>query len=419
MIFRTIILIISIFITSYGDIIQNTKISVFGTLGVSHNTNEDMIFKTNTTAKNEDKQTSFKTISDFGLQLNTTLTDNLGFIYQGYLKDRAFGYYTTEYLNLKYQINKTDSFKLGRMRLPMYMYSDVIHISPAYNWSHLPSGFYTFFVDKYDGIEYNKNIIMDTYDLSLQLLYGDSPTLKDIDIGGGNTLTTYAKNMKGLVLTANKDNLLLRSSFTTGVFDIQTQSIDVAAEIFDIIEPIDSEVSNEFKNKYSLSQKKTDIFSIGFNYDNKWVIDGEYSFLHIKDNVLMNKIKSSYLSIGYRFNNYLPYILTENRKQNIYNPSADEETLNNISNKLAPISAQGSQAVSLAASSLSSIIDLANKSQKSSAIGIRIDYNRNIMLKFQYSYIDIDNENRGVFVSNEHPNISDMNVYTFGIGYRF
>ena len=416
---KTIILFITLFNISYAEIsFDNLKLNSFGSLGITHNNSKDVYYKSDTSSKKVIDGTSHKLLTDFGFQLDYSLNDSFNIIYQGYIREDSDDNYNTEYFNLKYSFNQNDYIRIGKMKTPLFMYNGVVNVSNAYIWTHLPSEVYTFNVSNYNALEFSKQYISSN-DLitNIGFSYGEGEKENSQNLDGAK-VSTQVDKIRGGFIELRKDDLLLRTSYYKSRYILKADVLNTFYNTIDYLSSIDAAFTSEIKNKYSLENKDINVFALGLQYEKDWLISAEYNKFDIKDNVLISKINSYYLSIGYQFGNFSPYVLYGKRKQSRYNTKSDENKINQYASAVSTINPTAGALIAANSTYLASLVNTANMSQSTISIGFRHRLNNNLSLKMQYEKIFLDNKNRGVY-SSINGEFSDIDVLNIAISYSF
>jgi hypothetical protein len=156
----------------------------------------------------EDKFT-FDTDTVLGLQVRGAINEKLSATGQivargseDFDPDMAWAY-------LSYEATEKLTAKLGRIRLPFYLYSDFLEVGYAYHWISPPAEVYFVPVDSTNGFDLVYSTNFGRVDASLQGYFGSFD--KDID-SEGTAINISARDQVGLVATGNYDWLTLRGS---------------------------------------------------------------------------------------------------------------------------------------------------------------------------------------------------------------
>ena len=156
-----------------------------------------------------------------GLQIDARLTDQIVFTTQ-LLADRDPDNYSlqADWIYAKYSFNKTTNLKVGRLRTPIFMFSDFIEVGLTYPWIRPPTEVYGLIpLNVFNGLDFVMNIPVSDYNLHLQGVYGNTQldtTL--LSLSGDATISTYDSGGVNVMLTT--DNHIFRVGYVVSKLDI-------------------------------------------------------------------------------------------------------------------------------------------------------------------------------------------------------
>ncbi|MCV2885590.1 hypothetical protein OE749_12895 [Aestuariibacter sp. AA17] len=178
----------------------------------------------------------FQTESRVGLQARYQAADKLALTGQVMIRGINDFEPELEWLYASYYVTPDANISVGRMRLPVYHYSDFMDVGIAYPWLRVPSDAYSLAVTNYHGVAFNYNWDWDIGTTSFKLyagqqdtdpndlittieqykteqLYDDSGKFRGVR---GVTTTKKYEDMKGIVVDTQVDWFNLRLSFLDG-----------------------------------------------------------------------------------------------------------------------------------------------------------------------------------------------------------
>ncbi len=141
-----------------------------------------------------------------------------------------------EWFYASYNLTSESTLKFGRMRLPVYHFSDYMDVGVAYPWLRVPSDAYSLAVTNYQGINLDTNFDFDAFTTKVRLYTGQQTTdpnklITTIEqykteqlyndagkfrgVSGVRTTKDY-KNFMGIVIDNNMNEYSLRISYLTG-----------------------------------------------------------------------------------------------------------------------------------------------------------------------------------------------------------
>jgi len=142
-----------------------------------------------------DGDLSFKNLSLFGLQASADLGEGLSATAQILSRGENDFEAEFEWAYIGYQVNDNFDVKIGRLRTPIYYFSEYLDVSYAYHWLTPPNEFYAAILTNYDGISAYYTNTAGGWDYSIQLGTGTS----------GTTFEGFGKFDADLSVVANVD----------------------------------------------------------------------------------------------------------------------------------------------------------------------------------------------------------------------
>jgi len=146
----------------------------------------------------------FKQDTILGLQLSKSVNDSTSVT--GQLVSRGAEDYKTEasWAYATYAATDNLDLRMGRLRLPLYYYSDFLEVGYAYDWVRPPLEVYNSQFNTVDGADLNYRFSFGSIDNSLQVYLGRyNRTGSGIDL----------PNLSGVVLTSSAGNMTYRASY--------------------------------------------------------------------------------------------------------------------------------------------------------------------------------------------------------------
>jgi hypothetical protein len=304
-------------------------------------------------------------IDDFELRAQATARKN----------DNSLTPYIT-WLNAKYNINNNLAIRVGRMQVPIFLNSNSIDISYVHTWAKEPMEIYSMVpTTYYDAVElmYSKDFGR-YYVESLVTLYGEA--VEDMFIKGLEEDTTEEliyDSLYGMTLSVERGYFAYKGAFYKTKISLNTDKS--LKTLYEAIKTLGYE--SLIDEKYRLVNKDAYFGSLGIEYD-----DGEYIFkseLSIqKVGKLLPDMMGYYLSLGYRYGKFTPYISFSEHKNN-------EDYY--YENSLISPYPNAQPLYDMVADQIEQALYLSNYSQKSLSIGLRYDYIDGIAFKAQLDRI--------------------------------
>lgn len=272
-------------------------INGFGTVGVTHLGGEDDGRGYGISGQTNDSWRGDQ-LSKFGAQLTYGVTDTVGLTLQTTAK--AYGdewKANLEWAYLSWQSTDNLMMRVGRLRTPVYMYSESIDVGFSYPWLRLPDEVYSQVqLSNYEGADLVYNLPLSFATLSFQLAGG---------------------------IAKNRDYYLYDEEFDIDYDNVFGSSVSLATNDFGTFRvgyveaDIDTEIAGSFTDIFgnpgsatllSLDKDKGKFTSVGYQYDNgTWLTANEWTS-RVIENDGSHSTDSFYLMGGRRFGDFLAHV---------------------------------------------------------------------------------------------------------------
>lgn len=386
------------------DLGENTTLHGFGTLGGSYNTNGDFIYRENVFSTiGSSNDFSLATHTKFGLQLDTNITDNLKATIQTIFYQKEKGQIQTDldWAYLKYSPTDYLNFKIGRMKIPFFIFSDSSNINYTNIWTHMPKEtvISSVPVSSYNGLETELLFNLKEHNISLQSYIGEEKS-KIYGSLGGSPLDAEFKNAYGFSITDYYGDFKVRASYFAGDLNFDNDDLNkllLAGRVLGV----------PTINNYDLGKLNLSLYALGFTYqfDNIFLAS-EYTSVEL-DNKVIDDMKGWYISTGYQLDKIMPYVTYGESKQKVAYPISDIPILPDI---------YGGRTLYDGFNRMSEAF---NYSQKSISFGIRYDIKKNLALKTQIDRIYFDENHRTMYIRNNEPASGHLDVYSVALDFVF
>ncbi|KJH79424.1 hypothetical protein MCB86_13195 [Pseudomonas sp. KSR10] len=272
----------------------------FGTVGFTHLGGEDEGRSYGVQGQTNDSWRGDQ-LSKFGAQLSYGVTDTVGVTVQATAKAQQDEWKANlEWAYLSWQTNDQLMLRAGRLRSPVYMYSESLDVGYSYPWLRLPDEVYSQVqVTNYEGVDAVYTVPLSYGSVTFQVAGGQAKNRdyyaydEQFDIDYGNLFGAS-------VSLATNEFGTLRVGYVEA--DIKT----------DISGTVDATAiglgANRSLSLLNLDKEKGKFTSIGYQYDNgTWISSNEWTSRMI-ENDDMESIDSFYLMGGRRFGDFLPHL---------------------------------------------------------------------------------------------------------------
>ncbi|WP_372964264.1 hypothetical protein [Marinobacter sp.] len=194
-----------------------------------------------------------------------------------------------EWAYLSHRPTNNLQLRAGKMRLPMFMYSDSLEVGYAQPWARPPQSVYgPIAVTSYVGADASYNWNFNNSSLNANFFTGF--TEED-----GNSGDVQLRNIAGLNLTWTDYVWTFRGIAATAEVDIDATRLAAQA-------PAGADV-----NTILADGERGNFFGLGASYDDgSWQIIGEVTRVEVDGK--FSDTDSAYLSVGHRFGSWTPYV---------------------------------------------------------------------------------------------------------------
>ena len=271
--------------SAYDSLSDRMSINGFftGQMGVASN---DAGYGNRTGMMGYTSAPNFALGSKLGLQGTFALTEQTQIV--GQLVSRGTDEWVPEmeWAFLSHNFDSGFTARIGRLRVPLYMYSDYLEVGYAQPWANPPQEVYGIVpISSYNGIDIIYDTDIGEAYLTLQASYGHAVDPADInpyavDVEFNNTL--------GLSATWSYDEWVLRGSY----FQTELKSDAIMGGAMPALSSFDDDLAQ--------------FAGVGISYDNgSFLAISEYTISKVEGGY--SDTESAYVTLGYRIGNFTPY----------------------------------------------------------------------------------------------------------------
>lgn len=375
----------------------------YGSLGVAYQDDDAVRYRNSLhTDKGAQGGFSVANYSNFGLQLDAKASEKLTLTLQAILSENNSRGKLLElgWSNINYEATDTLSIKAGQMRIPAFMYSDILDVSYAYDWVKLPEMYSIIPFQNYKGVEINHNLDIDELSLQTTLMAGKSSS--NIVNANDTESNIEVKEMEGVKLKVLYHNLILHFTYLNNRIDLKDDSLKY---LFAQLRAINNPSINQTIDTYT--PDKIHYWEIGgkYEFNNAYAV-GEYMELNSKS--FLSDKASWYVGAGYNFESWSPFILYSKTKSDAkYKDIAIEEGM----------SQQTIGAIAATNQSLNHISNFNNINAETKSIGLRYNLYDNAVIKFQYDHQHAL-KNASLSINSKDSDV-DIDVFSTAINFVF
>lgn len=204
--FVLLLLGLTSFATANTNPLSQTRLSGFITTGVATSNNATPILL----GAEINDHVNFLADTVLGVQIDATIDDKTRFSSQIIANDSTGGFdLNAEWIYIARNLTPLLELRAGRLRTPIYLFSDTIYVGVTYPWVRTPDEVYNLFanITRYSGMDLNYDLELGNTNNNLRVFVGEIK--EDLDIAQLN-LKFETKEMYGLELTSTTMNNLAR-----------------------------------------------------------------------------------------------------------------------------------------------------------------------------------------------------------------
>lgn len=209
---------------------------------------------------------------------------------------------TAEWAYLTWQATDNGKVRAGRLRTPLYMYSDSLDVGYSYPWISAPNEVYYLPFNNVDGVDYYVTAALGSFDTSFQAYFGSFES--DFSFEDGTEGYATLRNQMGVAATLGKDWWNLRAAYhqVDLTIDINNPQLAgliglVAASPFASIVP-----------SIAVEDDKATFAQVGINIDTgRFVAAAEHIEFDVKDSLLAKNVRD-YVMVGVRLGDFLVHV---------------------------------------------------------------------------------------------------------------
>jgi len=389
------------------------RLSGFGTIAAVHSDDAGSDFIGTIFQPNGAGHThswSFNPDTRLGVQADLTLNDRVSGVVQVVSQHQYDGTYTphVEWANIKYQATSELSLRAGRIASPSYLLSESRFVGYASPWVRPPVEVYSVLpITSSDGVDATYRATFAGVNHSVQAYVGRS----SVDIANGGKAKSRLN--WGLNDSAEFGSLTVRAGYNSFKLDLSIPAVNAllgglgafstaaAAVPLPAYQAVAVQAAS-LASKYAMNDMKISALALGVNYDpGTWFAMSE--FVASKGDALLSDSRAWYVSSGYRFGAWAPYVSYSTIRAQHHHVSIDTTGADPL--------AEGAAAL---AGGVNATIDAFSAIQNTTSVGVRWDAMKNLALKAQYDSVSIDSASSGRFLDfpgitpSKHPHVISL-----------
>ena len=279
-----------------------------------------------------------------------------------------------------YRPTENTEWRIGRQRLPFYMYSEQLDVGMSYPWARPPLEMYSLPVNQYDGISWRWNWQWNDLSGNINLLTGDSPSSSNSPY---LPLGFDIKNQRGFNFNIFENNWTFHGSVTAGDVNINVNDDQTPGHIYNALNTLLVGLGRP-----GIAAQTAAFYDLGAVYDDgQWLGISELSDLRYGDGSILQDPLCGYVLIGYHFGQWMPDFTISKMRTNSsgnQNRAQDVATLQNagVQSVLSKLGVSELQ-------QMSAMQSIANNGgeETSYILGLRYDISPKMSVKLEWDHV--------------------------------
>ena len=313
----------------------------------------------------------------FGLQLTGDVSEKLSATVQLTARSEEDYKVQAEWAYMTYALTDESQIRFGRLRMPLYLYSDYLDVGYAYPWVSPPREVYYLAVNNIDGIDFYTTGTLGPLDTSFQAYFGGFNDTYDFvnpaQPSNEVELTTKSRNQVGAAFTLGQSLWNVRAAYhqTDWTLDVSSLFTDLTTNLEN-----DPFAENDYIiDEVLIEDDSTSFIDLAFTFDNgRFLFVAEHIEFEAENSFLAKQIRQ-YATAGVRFGDFMLH--------GTYQIAKDER------HELEKL-VEG-EAYDFYASGLEQASTLLLRDQTVATVGIRYDFTPGAAFKLQVDQIDRTN----------------------------
>lgn len=304
----------------------------------------------------------------FGLQASSDINEKISFTGQFLIEGASDYDVEATWIYMTVKASPGTDIRIGKLRSPLFFYSDFLDVGYAYPWIKPPVETYRMPFDNFEGVDIvNQHAVGSNWTGTFQTYYGrfedetESPFKLD--------------DWYGFNYSLENDWLTLRVSWNTTTYESRSEDLDaLSAGLIALGSPQSAAVFDMFDDR-------ADFIGYGFSIDyENFIAASEFTQLVADRQTLVSDSDAFYLMLGYRFGDFTPHITYSIEEQD-----RDFSAIGDLGNAaaLSPETAGAAAAIFGIDNDLEAII-----------LGLRWDFAPATAFKVEYTTISEDHLDR-------------------------
>lgn len=267
----------------------------------------------------EDDNIDLRNHNVLGIRLTADLDDKLSLTAQ--MVSKGVNDYEADFdwIYAEYAVSSQWHIAIGRIRTPLFMYSEFVDVGYAYQWVQAPSQIYNY-VDypfqSMESIRLRYNVVVNDWENEFTAWMGS--TTDPIHFNGMDT-ELQLTSAWGIAFSTNYQWITLRGVYFTSLTSLDlsddkelgktnsnmpfTDSQGNAQSYFDELAELDDKISIDISKDIKWEDDRGEYLSVGIALDFDYIfVNAELTQTTVKDTLVVPEITAGYAMLGYQIN---------------------------------------------------------------------------------------------------------------------
>ena len=224
---------------------------------------------------------------------------------------------TADWAYLSWQASENGKVRAGRLRTPLYMYSDYLDVGYAYPWISAPNEVYYLPFNNVDGIDYYATAALGSFDTTFQAYFGSFDS--DFKFEDGTEGYASLRNQMGVATTIGKSWWTLRAAYHQVDLSVDINNPQLAG----LISQLSASPFASIVPSIAIDEDKATFGEVGINIDTGiFVAAAEHVEFEVKDSLLAKNVRD-YVMVGVRVSDFLFHVTGSKADDEIANLTGD------------------------------------------------------------------------------------------------
>lgn len=252
-----------------------------------------------------------------GLQVSGQVNENVTATAQLIARSTNDYEVTADWAYLSWQASENGKVRAGRLRTPLYMYSDYLDVGYAYPWISAPNEVYYLPFNNVDGIDYYATAALGSFDTTFQAYFGSFDS--DFKFEDGTEGYASLRNQMGVAATIGKSWWTLRAAYHQVDLSVDINNPQLAG----LISQLSASPFASIVPSIAIDEDKATFGEVGINIDTGiFVAAAEHVEFEVKDSLLAKNVRD-YVMVGVRVSDFLFHVTGSKADDEIANLTGD------------------------------------------------------------------------------------------------